>query len=85
MNESAVQLKRARSRPISLRKKLLLIVPLPIGGYFLVRALALTSTSGGDAISDLANGLLRGIFFLGALASLYLSARAFFAIIRPRD
>jgi hypothetical protein len=79
-------LNRAAVRPASLRKKLLLVVPLPISCYFLVRALSLTSTSAGsDPAADLANGLVRSLLFLGAFGFLFISVRAFLAIKRPRE
>jgi hypothetical protein len=82
---AALQLDRARRKPIALRKKLLLVVTLPIGCFFLVQGLALTGTSQGDPIADLATGLLRGLYFLGALSCFYLSLRAFFALKKSRE
>ena len=80
-----IPLKRAGAKPVNLRKKLLLVVPLPIAGYLVVRAISLGSTTAGDPVADLANSLVRGLLYLGAVACLFLSARGFFAIRCPRD
>ena len=68
-----------------MRKKLLLIVPLPIAGYLAVRALSMTSSSAGDPVADLGTGLMRSLLLLGAVAALFLSARGFVAIRRSRN
>jgi hypothetical protein len=82
MVQAAAELNRAKRTSISLRKKLLLLMPLPIGGYFLVGGLTLTGTHSGDPLTDLTNGLLRSLFFLGALSMLFVSLRALVAILR---
>ena len=68
-----------------MRKKLLLIVPLPIAGFLVVRALTMTSSSAGDPINDLGTGLIRSLLLLGAVGALFLSARGFVAILRSRN
>jgi hypothetical protein len=80
MVQAAARLNRAKHKSISLRKKLLLVVPLPIGVYFLVRGLALTGIHSGDPLADLSGGLLRSLFFLGALSMFFVSLRALLAI-----
>ncbi|PWU06066.1 MAG: hypothetical protein C5B51_13085 [Terriglobia bacterium] len=82
---AAAQLNQAARKPVGLRKKLLLVVPLPVGGYFLMQGLALMGGSQGDPVAELATGLVRGLHFLGALSCFYLSLRAFFSIVRSRQ
>jgi len=79
---AATQLNRAGQKRVALKKKLLLVVPLPIGCFFLVQGLALIGKTSADPMADMATGLVRGLDFLGALSCFYLSLRAFFAVKR---
>jgi len=82
MVQAAAQLYRAKRQSTSLRKKMLLVAPLPIGGYFLEHGLTVTGAHSGDPLADLTGGLLRGLFFLGALSMFFVSLRALLAILR---
>jgi hypothetical protein len=79
-----IPMSQVAARPVGLRKKLLLIVPLPVSCFFLARALTLNRIPGGDPTVDLATSMVRTLFFLGAFAAFYVSVRTFLSITRHR-
>ena len=82
---AALQLNQAKSRPASLKDKLLLIVPLPIGCYFAVKGLSVAADAAADPMLSLAAGLIRGLDFTGCLTCFFLSLRTYLKIRRCRD
>ena len=79
------ELNRKQQAHVSLQKKLLLLVPLPIGCLFLAQGIALAGQTSPDPLADMANGLVRGLHFAGALSCFYISLRTLFAIKRSRE
>ncbi len=79
---AASEIARASRKPIPLGKKLLLVIPLPIGYLFLVQGLALIGDFSPDPLAAMGTGLVRGLHFMGALSCFYLSLRTLLVIRR---
>lgn len=62
---------------IGFKNTLLLCLPLLLGGFFLVKAVALGSAANADpaSLDGLVANLLRGLYFTGVLSCVFLSVR----------
>ena len=63
---------------IRFKHKIFLCLPLLLGGFFLVRGLSLLNIkTDPQSIDGMVSGLMEGLYFMGALSSLFLSARMY--------
>jgi len=78
---------QAGSKPLLWKHRILLLLPLPVGCYFFVQALLLVDQPSTDpqSIVNLANGLLRGLYFIGGFSCVFLSLRGYFKKKRSRQ
>ena len=82
--QAALELNQISRAKISLKDKLLFIVPIPAGCYLLAKGLILPGDSGGDPLLALGNGLVRGVESMGGFICFFLALRAYFNIRRAR-
>jgi hypothetical protein len=78
---------QAESKPILWKRRILPLLPLPVGCYFFVQGLLLVDQSSPDpqSVLNLANGLLRGLYFMGGFSCVFLSLRTYFKKRRSRQ
>ena len=83
--QAALRLNQARGERIRFIDRLFLSIPLPIGCYFLIRALSFAGDSSSDPLAGLGAGLVRGLECTGGFICFFLSLRAYFKIRRARN
>jgi hypothetical protein len=83
-NEPTVQaaLQSDEIHRMSLKDKLLMTVPLPIGCYLVFYGLLVAGDPGSDPLFAMASGLVRGLESMGGFICFYLSLSTYFKIRR---
>jgi hypothetical protein len=68
--------------PMSIKDKLLMTVPLPIGCYLVFYGLLAAGDPGSDPLYAMASGLIRGLEAMGGFICFYLSLSTYFKMRR---
>jgi hypothetical protein len=83
--QAALHLNQIRRGQVSLKDKLLFLLPIPAGCYLLAKGVPLAANSGGDPLAALANGLVGSVESMGGFICFFLAVRAYFKIRQARQ